>query len=238
LCTRAVGTLAHVIEAAGLTTVALSLVRPQIERSHPPRALHCEFPLGRPLGRPGDAEFQRRVLAAAFALLERPAGPVLEDFPETIADEADQPLACPLPPRYDPAVPAAVDEARALHPAWERSRASVGGTQVGRVVDADGIPEAVAAFVRVAAGTPWMDAGLPGEPAAVAMDIRSYYEEAALALVDHVPAARAAESWLYRTTETGAILKAAMTQMAQADPPYERILYLVPMSQQSSAGTA
>jgi hypothetical protein len=47
-----------------------------------------------------------------------------------------------------------------------------------------------------------------------------------------VPAARAAESWLFRTTETGAVLKAAMTQMAQADPLYERILYLVPMSQQ------
>src|ERR687897_828280 len=102
MCTRAVGTLAHVIEAAGLATVALSLVRPQIERSRPPRALHCEFPLGRPLGRPRDPAFQRRVLDAAFALLDAPAVPVLEDFPETIADEADEPLACPLPPRYDP----------------------------------------------------------------------------------------------------------------------------------------
>jgi hypothetical protein len=232
MCTRVVGTLAHVIEAGRLAAVALSLVRPQIERSQPPRALHCEFPLGRPLGRPGDAEFQRRVLSAAFALLERPGGPVLEDFPETITDEADTPLACPLPPRYDPAVPAAVDEARALRPAWERARQATGGTQVGRVVDADGIPEAVAALVRVAEGVPWPEAGMPGDPAAVAMDIRSYYEEAALALADHVPAARAAESWLYRTTETGAVLKAAMTQMAQADPPYERILYLVPISQQ------
>jgi hypothetical protein len=232
MCTRVVGTLAHVIEAAGLATVALSLVRPQIERSQPPRALHCEFPLGRPLGRPGDAEFQRRVLSAAFALLERPVGPVLEDFPETIAEEADSPLACPLPPRYDPDVPAAVDEARALRPAWERARNASGGTQVGRAVDPDGIPDAVAAFVRIAEGVPWRAAGLPGDAAAVAMDIRAYYEEAALALAEHVPAARATESWLYRTTETGAVLKAAMAQMADADPPYERILYLVPMSQQ------
>jgi hypothetical protein len=231
MCTRAVGTLAHVIEAAGLATVALSLVRPQIERSQPPRAMHCEFPLGRPLGRPGDAEFQRRVLSAAFALLERPAGPVLEDFPETISDEADTPLACPLPPRYDPSLPAAVDEARALRPAWDRAREASGGTQVGRVVDADGIPDAVGAFARVAEGVPWREAGLPGDPAPVAMDIRSYYEEAALALADHVPAARAAESWLYRTTEAGTVLKAAMSRMAQDDPPYERILYLVPISQ-------
>ncbi len=232
MCTRVVGTLAHVLETTGLATVALSLVRPQIERSNPPRALHCEFPLGRPLGRPGDAAFQRRVLDTAFALLERPTGPVLEDFPETITEEADQPLACPLPPRYDPAVPAAVDEARALRPAWDRAREASGGTQIGRVVDADTIPDAVAGFVRVAEGVPWTDAGLPGDPAAVAMDIRAYYEEAALALADHVPAARAAESWLYQTTETGAVLKAAMTEMAQAEPPYERIFYLVPMSQQ------
>ncbi|MGI8795447.1 MAG: hypothetical protein ACR2IR_02475 [Acidimicrobiia bacterium] len=40
------------------------------------------------------------------------------------------------------------------------------------------------------------------------------------------------KSWLYRATETGAVLNAAMTRMALADPPYERIFYLVPMSQQ------
>jgi len=207
-------------------------VRPQIERSRPPRALHCEFPLGRPLGRPRDPALQRRVLDAAVALLDTPAVPVLEDFPETITDEAAEPLACPLPPRYDPTLPRAVDEARALRPAWERARRAGGGTQVGRVVDADGIPDAVAAFARIAEGMPWTEAGLPGDPAAVAMDIRTYYEEAALALADHVPAARAAESWLYRTTETGAVLKAALVEVAQADPPYERIFDLVPMSQQ------
>ena len=38
--------------------------------------------LGRPLGVPNDAVFQRRVLLAALRLLERDAGPVLEDFPE------------------------------------------------------------------------------------------------------------------------------------------------------------
>jgi hypothetical protein len=227
-----VGTLAHSFEAAGLATVTLSLVRPHIERLRPPRALHCEFPLGRPLGPPGDPAFQRRVLDAAFALLDRPAGPVLEDFPEVIEEDADTPLACPVPPRYDPSVPPAVDEARALRPAWERARAQLGHTQVGRVADADAIPEAVAAFVRISEGTPWNDAGLPGDPAAVAMDIRSYYEEAALALAGHVPAARAAESWLFRSTATGAVLKAALAAMGSSDPPYERLLYIVPMSQQ------
>jgi hypothetical protein len=227
-----VGTLAHSFEAAGLATVALSLVRPHIERIHPPRALHCEFPLGRPLGRPRDPKFQRRVLDAAFALLDRPTGPVLEDFPEVIEDDADTPLACSVPPRYDPSVPAAVDEARALRPAWDRAHAQFGHTQVGRVVDADGVPDAVAGFVRIIEGTPWPQARLPGDPAAVAMDIRSYYEEAALALAEHVPSARATESWLFRSTETGAVLKAALAAMGSGDAPYERLFYIVPMSQQ------
>jgi len=39
-------------------------------------------------------------------------------------------------------------------------------------------------------------------------------------------------SWLFQTTETGAVLKAAMTAMAATERPYERIFYLVPISQQ------
>jgi hypothetical protein len=172
------------------------------------------------------------VLDSAFGLLERPTGPVLEIFPEIISDEAEAPLACPVRPRFDPSVPAAVDEARALRPAWERAHARLPHTQVGRATDVDGIPDAIGAFVRITEGTPWPDAGLPGDPAAVAMDIRSYYEEAALGLADHVPAARAAESWLFRSTHTGAVLKAALAVLAAADPPYERLSYIVPISQQ------
>jgi hypothetical protein len=67
------------------------------------------------------------------------------------------------------------------------------------------------------------------------MDIRSYYEEAALALAGHVPAARAAESWLFRSTQTGAVLHAALASLRAADPPYERLFYIVPVSQQQNA---
>ncbi len=150
-----------------------------------------------------------------------------------IDDEADVPLACPVPARFDPSVPAAVDEARALRPAWERAHARLGRTQVGRTTDVDGIPDAIAGFVRISDGVPWSDAGLPGDPAPVAMDIRAYYEEAALGLASHVPAARAAESWLYRSTEAGKVLKAALAALGAAEPPYERLFYIVPLSQQS-----
>ena len=54
------------------------------ENIKPPRALWVPFELGRPLGVPNDAEFQHKVIASAFDLLERDAGPVLEDFPEDV----------------------------------------------------------------------------------------------------------------------------------------------------------
>src|SRR5690242_21663343 len=48
---------------------------------------------------------------AALDLLARPEGPVLEEFPESITDNLE-PVACVLPPRFDPSLPPAVDEAK------------------------------------------------------------------------------------------------------------------------------
>ena len=73
--------LAHVLEAAGLSTVVLSPIRAVAEKVQPPRALQCEFPLGLPLGKPRDPEFQHQVLEAAFALFVRLAGPGPAAFP-------------------------------------------------------------------------------------------------------------------------------------------------------------
>ena len=227
------GTLAHVLEANGLATVMISSIRGQTERLHPPRALQCEFPLGRPLGKPGDPVFQRRVMLAALGLLTRPSGPVLEDFPEVIDEEADAPLSCPLPPRFDPQAPKAVDEARGLRAAYERQRAATGRTAVGRAVDADHIPDAVAAFVRIAGGEPWQDvwreAGFTAQPPQVQSDVRAYYEEAAMALSDHVPAARQAESWFYQHTETGAVLRRA--QSVLREQKYPVWMFFIPSTQ-------
>lgn len=57
------------LESLGLTTTVIGLVRPHMEKSANPRGLFVPFPLGRPLGKPGDAAFQRRVLLAALGLL-------------------------------------------------------------------------------------------------------------------------------------------------------------------------
>lgn len=221
--------LSHVFEAAGLATVTLISIRSVAERMHPPRALYCEFPLGRPLGLPNDPEFQHDVLRRAFALLEAPAGPVLEDHPTVI--EADEvPMACSLPPRYDPNVPPAVDEARGLRNAYDRALARRGVTSVGRVIGADEVPAALEALLRIADGTPWAEAELPGgDPISVCHDVRTYYEEAALELVDGpVPGGRAAEAWYFEETEAGRAVMAARRAMKDQGAPFPFWFYMAP----------
>ncbi len=76
-------------------------MRENTERMQLPRFLWVPFELGRPFGAPNEPDFQRRVLGAALALLERDDGPVvLEDFPDeapvasTLADTEG--WACPV----------------------------------------------------------------------------------------------------------------------------------------------
>ena len=221
-------TLAHVFEAEGLATIALGSMRNQIEHTAPPRGLFCDFPLGRPLGVPGDSEFQHGVLAAAFALLGAPE-PVFAQYPISIEDDASEIVACTLPPRHDPDAHPAVDEARGLRNAYDRGvelTGNRGGT--GRVVDADGIPSAIEAFIRVAEGTPWKEAGIPGIPARVSQDIRGYYETAALAMVDHAPSAWAGTRWFLDETETGKAILAARDAMRDSGEKHGLWFYLTP----------
>jgi hypothetical protein len=235
-CSRTVTVLGHVLEAEGLSTVVLASNAAITERARPPRALLCDFPLGRPLGRPLDPPFQRRVLDEAFALLDRPEGPVLERFPDAIEDEADVPMDCSLPPRYDSEVPAAVDECRALRPVWERTCAAQGHTQVGRQVDADGLPAAIERLLRISAGTPWKEVFADADELfQIAADVRVYYEEAALGLAGHVPAARSSEVGFDQRTETGRVFR-DMVRVLQdsgkdADLGLAGVFYLVPLSQ-------
>ena len=73
--------LGHYIEEEGIATVAIATVRPQAERTRPPRALWVPFELGRPFAPPSDPAFQKQVILAALRLLEAEAGPVLPAAP-------------------------------------------------------------------------------------------------------------------------------------------------------------
>ncbi len=89
--------LGYFLEREGLLTTGISLVRENTESMQPPRALWVSFPLGRPLGKPGDAVFQTDVILAALDLLRRAEGPVLEDYPRDAPPiEAESAAACPV----------------------------------------------------------------------------------------------------------------------------------------------
>lgn len=90
--------MAYHLEATGVATTGISLVREQTEAMRLPRFLWVPFELGRPFGAPHEPDFQRRVLHDALALLDRSDGPVvLDDFPDDApADDDGTVWACPI----------------------------------------------------------------------------------------------------------------------------------------------
>jgi len=197
----------------------------------PPRGLWCDFPLGRPLGIPNNPQFQHRVLASAFAMLMA-TEPTFEMYGEAIHDDGTEVASCSLPPRHDAEAHPAVDEARGLRNAYDRAIAQHGNRMgAGRVVGADGIADAIEAFVRVADGMAWKEAGIPGIPARVSQDIRGYYETAALALVDHAPSAWAGTRWFFDQTEAGKVILGARKAIADSGAKQPVWLYMAPGDQ-------
>ena len=120
------------------------------------------------------------------------------------------------------------------HPGDQQER--VGATQMGRRIGADQVPAALEKMRSIANGSarsevyPDVDEFLQ-----TAMDIRVFYEEAALGLTDQVPAARSTEAWFYQKTKTGALFHHLVDQLnksGQADELGEAgVFYLVPPSQ-------
>ena len=199
-----------------------------VERMSPPRALYCEFPLGRPLGKPSDAVFQREVIERGLDLLGA-SEPVLATYPEVVESD-ETPLVCSIPPRYDPDVPPSVDEAQGLRAAYDRALAARGTTSVGRAIGAESVPAALEVLHQWATGASWKDVALPGKnTVAVSHDIRTYYEEAAMELVaGSTPGGRAAEAWFFEETEAGRTVMAARAALKDQEAPFPFWFYMAP----------
>jgi len=81
MCNQTVCLIAAELERQGVSTVCLVLLKEVAARIKPPRALAVPFRHGYPLGKPKDPSLQRRVIAAALALLEHPGPPpVLAEY--------------------------------------------------------------------------------------------------------------------------------------------------------------
>jgi hypothetical protein len=64
-----VGLIQREIEATGISTIGISIVRSFSEKIKPPRTVFLPFPFGHPMGEPFNVAQQRTVLIAAFDAL-------------------------------------------------------------------------------------------------------------------------------------------------------------------------
>jgi hypothetical protein len=211
-----VSALGHYLEEEGIATVAISLIRPQTERTKPPRALWVPFELGRPFGAPSDPTFQRRVVLAALRLLERENGPgVLENFPDDDPRAQPDPAWRPPPPRAaTPQAPEAIpalleDEILLLQPGHERWIAAHRRTTVGL----SGL--AIRDSGRYVAK--WLRGNSPPSPREgfssplmlrfAIDDLKAFYLEAAAA-GGAKPSSRQLGDWFWNDTAAGAAVRA------------------------------
>ena len=110
-CTHTASALARVLEAQGLSTVVLALVREFVEKVRPPRAVYVPFPFGAPVGMPGDREQQLAVLRTALKTFEATSGPTLVDYEAALppGHSAAPTVASAIERSQQPAVDAATE---------------------------------------------------------------------------------------------------------------------------------
>lgn len=181
--------LARYFEREGFATVTVGFVREHMQAYQPPRALWLNFPMGRPLGRPNDPVFQKKVIRAAFELFDRASGPVLEDFSEVIAVK-DGRMGYAIAPDYgftvrdvedvDALVTEVQAEITGLRPAYDAAVATRGRTTVGASHrDIAGLAPHIAEFVKGEnPGSPRKGLSpIPGLKL-VCEDLQAYYTEA------------------------------------------------------------
>jgi len=243
-----VSALGHYLEEEGLATVAISLIRPQTEKTKPPRALWVPFELGRPFGPPSDAAFQKRVVLAALRMLERRNGPVvIEDFPD------DDPRATQDPTWRPPFGPAAVNARSAdslaarlegeilqLQDAHERWVAQRRRTTVGL----SGLP--ISECARYVAD--WLRGKAPPSPREgfsaplilrfAVDDVKAYCLEAAAAGAAK-PSSRQLGDWFWNESATGAAIHVLREVLQASDDDRLKLIvanFMVPAARVRSAG--
>ena len=217
--------LARGIEAAGLPTVTIALVREHAEKVKPPRALFVPFPYGYPLGKPDDGEFQHRVISASLALFDSPKGPVLEEFPDE-AGPKEYPQASAIKGSHQSIMEDAANEVTALRPFYERWVEAHGGrTAVG----VSGIPQRrFRGMIRFLQGyARGEESDIDERPAGITVhqyirncvdDLKAFYYEARMA---QKPTTTEPEvhTWFWGETAGGKLTSQLAQVMTEADDP-------------------
>jgi len=218
--------IARVLEAAGLATTSISLVREHTERVKPPRALFVPFPFGHPLGRPDDPALQHAVVRAALALLDAPAGPVLVDYPEDAfaGEDLNLPQAAAIQPTMTSLdLAGEVAALQPHHAAWLAAHDGRTAIGVSGVTPAQ-MPELARFLEGYAAGT---DADWPSRPADAPLpqwvrwatdDLKAYEFEARMAARPD-EGYHARHRWFWAETAAGNVCRAIRDRLKAAGDP-------------------
>jgi hypothetical protein len=243
-----VSALGHYLEEEGIATVAISLIRPQTEKTKPPRALWVPFELGRPFGPPGDPAFQKKVILAALQLLERANGPVvISDFPD------DDPRARPDMAWHPPVLPAVPGDAtnsvlaarletqiERLHEAHQQWIAQHRRTTVGLSgLSMTDCGRYVADWLRGEAPPSPRDGFSPPLMLRFAVDdIKAYCLEAA-ASGNAKPSSRQLGDWFWNETAAGAAINALRQMCLASEDERLKLIagnFMVPAARQHGTG--
>jgi hypothetical protein len=176
--------------------------------------LWVPFELGRPIGPPSDAAFQRRVITTALGLLDaEPQASLIVDFPDDDPREISDPGWQPVKPSAIPSESAALADAieaelRALAPAYAasctaRERSTAGLSGLAPVA----CGEYVAAWLRgERPASPVADMSPPLALRFAIDDLKAFALEAAL-VPGGKPSSEQLGDWLWNATALGAGLQ-------------------------------
>jgi len=170
------------------------------------------------VGAPGNPAFQTRVVRAALALLARPDGPVLEDFPddEPAGTPPEMPLACPV--SFATPVAELDAEGKLLHAfqsevAGLRNWYDIAVEKRGRTTaDTTGLaPEAVADFIAAFARGEEPDNPLSKVSIGTALkmaseDLKAYYHESVTAQPGRATDSISLANWFWGETAAARVL--------------------------------
>ena len=209
-----------------MSTVAISLVREHTVKVNPPRAVFVPFPLGLPLGHPGNVAEQQAVLDLAFSTLAAANGPVLVDFPDNGAAEGGSPVqASEVTPDAAATLLDLATEVTLMRRYWEQRFEATGRTAVGLTkVPPErfrGIVRFLQAFLTDenadAAERP-ADVDVPTFIRLSVEDLRVLYAEARLQTHPH-ESSEDRQRWLLGSTALGVFLSQLKARMEASSNP-------------------
>jgi hypothetical protein len=210
--------LAHIFESQGFSTVLVGFVREHIEVIKPPRGLWLNFPMGRPMGKPNDPKYQKKVIRAAFNLLEAKSGPILEDFPDVIPVKHGR-MGYALPVDLVTKVSEIGDvdqllkeveaEVSSLHSAYVSGKAFRGRTTVGASeMPIKELPNFIAAFVKgQKPNSPRKGVTAIPQLKLVVEDLNAYYTEARM-YEDNIDDFEILGKWFWEESKAGKLILA------------------------------